>query len=114
MKPHIIVLSLENGLYCYRENDRKNLVILLKRLIVAIDQKNQDMVQKILTGELLNLFKVEKLNLSDLVFFYNQIISYLNYEYYSRMRNIDLSFMDYEQIVKQFTNINSFCKVLCD
>lgn len=104
----------ENGLYCYRENDRKNLVILLKRLIVAIDQKNQDMVQKILTGELLNLFKVEKLNLSDLVFFYNQIISYLNYEYYSRMRNIDLSFMDYEQIVKQFTNINSFCKVLCD
>lgn len=103
----------KKGMYFYKNKNIDLINEFVRGIIVLIKNNSVDEIKRAVES-IPDYLVSNKLTIEDLSYLWNQIVSFLSRNYSKEISHLNVEFMDYEQIISQFKDIEELCKFLID
>ena len=103
----------KNGIYRYQEQNIEKINNIIEEIFLQVENKNYNGIEFILDS-FPSVAEDNEMFINDIVYFWNQMVAHLNENLSDELQKIDLEFLEYENIIDRFEDIESLCQYLKD
>ena len=103
----------KNGIYCYKKKNIHIINELVKDITIHIRNKSDEEIRTAVEN-IPDSIRANQLTVEDLCYLWNQIVSFLYRNYSDKLSDLNVQFMDYEQVIKQFAKIEELSEFMLD